>query len=213
MWEMIFPDMMDGFDAGWLISSLRNGTLTGVTDGSYNKTKDPRVCGAGWILMDIVSGQKLAGSFSESSDSAGLYRGKLLGLYAINVILMALTKAGAITNSPAITIWCDNQGAISKASGEQRWIRSGMSCADILRTLRLVKDELPLLTTYRHVRAHMDDTLTWDQMNLETQLNCQCDALAKSAVARGIEIIWQNHGRTRALSRKSTQPSSLETKK
>ena len=41
MWEMIFPDMMDGFDGGWLISSLRNGTLRGVTDGSYSKTKDP----------------------------------------------------------------------------------------------------------------------------------------------------------------------------
>lgn len=187
MWEMIYPDMQDGFEAGWLISSLRNGTLMGVTDGSYNKSKDPRVCGAGWILMDIPSGQRLAGSFSESSNSAGSYRGELLGLYAINIILLALTKAGSITNTPEITIWCDNQGAISKASGEQRRIRSGMSCSDILRSLKSVGIELPLLTTYRHVKAHMDDTLTWDQMNLETQLNCQCDALAKSAVARAIE--------------------------
>ena len=82
-----------------------------------------QLCGAGWILMDISSGQTLAGSFSESSDSAGSYHGELLGLYAINVILMALTKAGSITNSPEITIWCDNQGAISKALGEQRRIR------------------------------------------------------------------------------------------
>jgi len=67
-----------------------------------------------------------------------------------------------------------------------RRIRSGMSCADILRALRNINDKLPLLTSYRHVRAHMDNSLTWDQMTTEMRLNCQCDTLAKSAVERAI---------------------------
>lgn len=96
MWEMIYPDLQAGFDVNWLIIALQNGSLTGVTDGSYNKAQNPSICGAGWILMDINSGQRLAGAFTESSNSAGSYRGELLGLYALNVILMALTEIGGI---------------------------------------------------------------------------------------------------------------------
>jgi hypothetical protein len=32
----------------------------------------------------------------------------------------------------------------------------------------------------------MDNKLTWEQMNLETQLNCHCNTLAKSVIARAI---------------------------
>ncbi len=42
MWEMIYPDMGDGFDVNWLITSLNNGTLMGVTDGSYDRQRDAR---------------------------------------------------------------------------------------------------------------------------------------------------------------------------
>ncbi len=52
MCDMIFPDLQAGFDVTWLISALTNGTLTGVTDGSYNRACNPNICGAEWILMD-----------------------------------------------------------------------------------------------------------------------------------------------------------------
>ena len=67
MWEMIFPDVGLGFDVNWMISALRAGTLVGVTDGSYNRQKQPHVCTAGWIIMDITTGSILAGSFSVRS--------------------------------------------------------------------------------------------------------------------------------------------------
>ncbi len=205
MWEMIYPDLQAGFDVNWLIEALTNGTLTGVTEGSYNRASNHSICGAGWILMDINSGQRLAGAFTESSDSVGSYRRELLGLYALNVILLALTKIGSITNTPEITIWCDNEGVVSNAAEGNRRIRSGMSCANILRSLRNINDKLPLLTSYRHVKAHMDNSLTWDQMLLEMRLNCQCDALAKTSVEQAIlRNIEGTHYTTEMLPREHT---------
>ena len=88
MWEMIYPDLQAGFDVNWLIAALTNRMLMGVTDGSYNRARNPSTCGAGWILMDINSGQRLAGAFTESSDLAGSYCGELLGLYALNHVIL-----------------------------------------------------------------------------------------------------------------------------
>ena len=187
MWEMIYPDCKDGFDVQWLLQTLRADNLVGVTDGSYDRNRDTYVCGAGWILMDATTGQRLAGSFSEYSSSAGSYRGELLGLCAINVILLALTKSGGITNRHRVRIWCDNKGAINRATNGGRRIRSGLSCADILRVLRTVRLDLPLDISYCHVKAHMDDYMEWGELTLENQLNCQCDFLAKAAVTRAID--------------------------
>ena len=187
MWEMIFPDVGLGFDATWMISALRAGTLVGVTDGSYNRQKHPHVCAAGWIIMDITTGSRLVGSFSEYSTSASSYRGELLGLCAINVILLALSTTGNITNRPPITVWCDNKGAINRASDSSRRIKCGRPCADILRTLRAIRAELPLATTFCHVKSHMNDTLSWEQLTLEQQLNCDCDTLAKASVTKALE--------------------------
>lgn len=151
------------------------------------------VCGAGWILMDKTTGERLAGSFSsEYSSSAGSYRGELLGLSAINAMLLALSKVGEITNRPQVTIWCDNKGAVNRASDNSRRIKSGCSCADILWVLRTIRMELPLAATFIHVASHMDDKLTWEQLSLEQQLNCQCDSLAKAS------ILWHLSGRRSA---------------
>ena len=187
MWEMIFPDVGLGFDVSWMASALRAGTLVAVTDGSYDRQRSPKVCAAGWIIMDITTGSRLAGSFSEYSSSASSYRGELLGLCAINIILLAISKTGNITNRQPITFWCDNKGAINRASDKSRRIKCGRPCADILRILRSIRSELPLLATYCHVKLHMDDKLGWEQLSLEQQLNCNCDTLAKAAVSRAID--------------------------
>ena len=187
MWEMIFPDVGLGFDVSWMLSALRAGTLVAVADGSYDRQRNPNICAAGWIIMDMATGSRLAGSFSEYSTSASSYRGELLGLCAINVILLALTKTGNITNKPPITVWCDNKGAINRASDCSRRIKCGRPCADILRTLRSIRQDLPLNATFCHVKSHMDNMLSWEQLSLEQQLNCDCDVLAKASVTRALD--------------------------
>ena len=45
---------------------------------------------------------------------------------------------------------------------------------------------------YDHVKGHMDRYLLWHQLTLEQQLNCVCDGLAKTAVARCIRLGFQH---------------------
>ena len=143
-------------------------------DGSYDRKRSPHVCAAGWIIMDTATGSRLAGSFSEYSSSASSYRGELLGLCAINVILLALTIVGNIDNKPRVSIWCDNKGAVNRASDQSRRIKCGRPCADILRLLRSIRQELPLSASYTHVKAHMDDKLSWEQLTLNGNHLCGC---------------------------------------
>ena len=153
--------------------------------------------------MDTATGSRLAGSFSEYSSDASSYRGELLGLCAINVILLALSSVGNIDNKPPVTVWCDNKGAVNRASDQSRRIRCGRPCADILRLLRSIRHELPLSTSFLHVKAHMDDRLRWEQLSLEQQLNCHCDSLAKTAISRSLEHDYSHTSRGQLLPKES----------
>ncbi len=86
MWEYIKEG---GVDMLWLRDALINGTLIGVTDGSFNRHKAKSCSGSGWILVCTASKRTLRGSFYEISAAAGLYCGKLLGLVALHTLILA----------------------------------------------------------------------------------------------------------------------------
>ena len=71
MWEMIYLDIDHSFDVTWMIEVLRAGNLVGASDGSYDRSRNAFVCGAGWILMDKTTGERLAGLFLYLSLSEG----------------------------------------------------------------------------------------------------------------------------------------------
>ena len=76
--EWFWRDLRTPNGTGWIADAMIKGTLTCVTDGSYMQNLSPEVCGAGWIILDTVTGKRVAGSMAEWSNSAGSYRGKLL---------------------------------------------------------------------------------------------------------------------------------------
>jgi hypothetical protein len=47
MWQYVKEGEVD---VVWIHTALVNGTLIGVTDGSYDKIKASMVSGAGWVL-------------------------------------------------------------------------------------------------------------------------------------------------------------------
>ena len=179
MWSNI---VNEGRDLQWVVAALQNGTGVFVTDGSYNRTVAPLVSGAGWLLYCTESKHKLYGSFYERSPRAGSYRGELLGLLAIHVLVGALE---AYFNIPTRggKICCDNQGALSKSAEMRRRIPVGAAEADIKRAFRNVKTGLKATFHYEWVESHQDRYQLWSQLPLEQQLNCICDSLAKAAVS------------------------------
>ena len=85
MWAKVINE---GSNLDWLVNALNNGTVISVTDGSYKKDIAPDVSGAGWVIYCEQSKLKLTGSFYERSPDAGSYRGELMGLTALHLIIL-----------------------------------------------------------------------------------------------------------------------------
>ncbi|EJK54586.1 hypothetical protein THAOC_25770, partial [Thalassiosira oceanica] len=90
--DWMWNDLRMDSDPAWVADSLRKGTIVCVTDGSYNRTIDPGVCSAGWIIMCRETKKRVIGTVLERSEAAGSYRGELLGMLAIRLFLLAVEQ-------------------------------------------------------------------------------------------------------------------------
>jgi hypothetical protein len=82
----------DGGREAWLQDSIANGSLVAVTDGSYIWEIYPNLCLAVFILECSKRQGRIVGTFSEGLLVANTYRGELLGLMAIHLILLSVNK-------------------------------------------------------------------------------------------------------------------------
>ena len=178
MWDGVEDPQQD---LQWLVDGINNGSLIGVTDGSYARKAAPTVSGAGWLICCTSAKKMLRANFFEFSPSASSYRGELLGLVAQHTFLLALCIFYEIPTVKA-KICCDNISALKQSSWRRRRIKNGASQADLLRAIRTLKLNQILKLSYKHVDSHQDRHKLWWQLTLEEQLNCVCDKLAKAAV-------------------------------
>jgi hypothetical protein len=168
-------------DMSWIASALYDGSAIMVTDGSYNRTLAPRISGAGWVLVSTNSLKMVYGAFYEVSSAASSYRGELLGLTAIHH-LVAFVLEFYTTPTARGSIHCDNKGALHQAATNRKRVRPKTKHSDLIRNLRHIKATHKFEVCYLHVKAHLDDHLSWDQLSVVQQLNVHCDLLAKQAV-------------------------------
>ena len=75
------------------------------------------------------------------SPHAGSYRGELLGLLAIHILMAALEECFHLDGHTA-KICCDNQGGLFKSSELRRRIPTGASQADIKRVPSNIKNRI-----------------------------------------------------------------------
>ena len=76
----------------WIKGAIESCSLICVADGSYIKETMLELCSAAFILECTEGPGRIVGSFPESSKVANAYRGELLGLMAIHLILLAANK-------------------------------------------------------------------------------------------------------------------------
>jgi len=93
MWEAVEEENQD---LRWLVEGIRIGTEVAVADGSYDRKTAPDVSGAGLVLCCTNAEKMLRVSFFERSRSASSYRGELLGLVAIHLLLLARYPSRAL---------------------------------------------------------------------------------------------------------------------
>ncbi len=195
MWEYIKEKECD---TEWLKDALINGSLIGVTDGSYDRHKAKFCSGLGWILICVASKRTLRGSFYEVSAVAGAYCGELLGLVALHTLILAPAN---YYNVQIVSgkICCDNISALNQASKTQKRVRSGIKHSDLQRAIRTYKCKVTMALKYKHVRAHQDNLKPLSMLTLVEQLNVICDELAKGAVLRYLSDITQEGRGTQLL--------------
>ncbi len=115
MWEGVEDNQPTKHELAWIVEGVRNRTLSWVTDESYNRKIAEKISGVGWVIFCTKTGKRLAGWFWEKLESADSYRAEMLGLCALHLLARALSEYYKISNW-AITICCDNKGALDCSS-------------------------------------------------------------------------------------------------
>jgi hypothetical protein len=76
----------------WIAHAIRDGSLVAVTDGSYIKQIYPNLYSAAFILECWQGSGRIIGSFKKVTKAANAYRGELLGLMAIHLLLVSVNR-------------------------------------------------------------------------------------------------------------------------
>jgi hypothetical protein len=109
MWENIQWVRYDN----WIAEAIGNGSCIAVADGSNMKALYPQIHSAAFVLECSNGRGRLWGSLPEASRSACSYRGELVGLMVIHMILLAINEVNTdFTGSVHIDLDC--LGALDK---------------------------------------------------------------------------------------------------
>jgi hypothetical protein len=159
-------------DDNWIAQSIRQGTCIAVTDGSYMRTLYPDIHSAAFVLECSKKTGRIWGSFAEPSRCACSYRGELVGLMAIHLILLAANEV-----NPGLTghvkIFSDCLGALDKVKNlPPARIPTGSAHSDVLKNILVNCSAISFDRYYSHVSAHQDDHADFTSLSCEAQLNC-----------------------------------------
>jgi hypothetical protein len=163
----------------WIHLSINKGTLVAVTDGSYMRELYPHLCSAAFVLECGKGRGRITGSFSEGSAVANAYRGELLGLMAIHLLLLSVNKIHPQLKG-MVEIVSDCLGALNRVAYLPPYrIPARCRHSVILKMILLNCRDLSFNTHYSHVKAHQDEQKSFQNLSRKAQLNCICNNAAK----------------------------------
>jgi len=103
-------------DMNWIAESISANECIAVTDGSFIREVRTDVCSAAFFFESADKNCKLVGAFPERSETANAYRGELLGLMAIHLILLAINQVNPDLRGN-IVIYSDCEKALGSVEG------------------------------------------------------------------------------------------------
>jgi hypothetical protein len=169
----------------WIAQAITAGSLVVVTDGLYIRQLYPHLCLAAFVLECSYGRGQLVGSFKEASKAANAYRGELLGLMAIHLILVSINRVHKSLSGSAKVV-SDCLGALQRVTYLPPYqIPSRCKHLDIFKNILVNCRDLTFSINYSHVKVHQDDTTPFKKLSRSLQLNCICDHLAKQRLSDG----------------------------
>jgi hypothetical protein len=174
----------------WLKHTILEGLLVAVTDGSYIRELFPNLCSAAFVLECSKGHGRVYGLFSEALLVANTYRGEMLGLMAIHLILLSVNTI-SLQLLGSVKVMSDCLGALKRVMYLPPY-RIPLRCrhSDILKTILVHCRRLTFTMYYSHVKAHQDNKDSFSKLSRKAHLNCICDHAAKVQIAAdGIEVV------------------------
>ena len=170
----------------WLAKAIKDGTCIRVTDGSYMRELRKDICSAAFFFESTDRECKLVGSFAEVADDANAYRGELLGLMALYLILLAVNTVHPALDG-LVTLHSDCLGALSRvATLPPGRVPAACQHADVLKCILNACSQLTFCRKYEHVEAHQDDDTAFHLLSRASQLNCAVDTGVKQELVTAI---------------------------
>jgi hypothetical protein len=100
-------------DTLWIAEAIADNSLLTITDGSYMKELHPSLDSVAFLFKCTKGWGRLMGSFVKQTRDACSYRGELVGLMSIHLILLAVNKCDPDLPG-SIQIFSDCLGALNK---------------------------------------------------------------------------------------------------
>ena len=167
----------------WLAEALTNNSAQLVCDGSYQPNLTTTRGSAAWTIECQTTKKRAMGMTATTTDTANAYRSELTGLYAALALVLAVSQLHQI-KSGSLQAGCDNEQAVFLSSVIDTKVPTSKSHSDVLRSIRLVCLEMPIDITFHHIKGHQDDTIMYDNLDRPSQLNVDCDLVAKAGLRR-----------------------------
>jgi len=144
-------------DGTWVREAIRDNSLVAVTNGSYMKDLFPNMNLCAFIFECTKKRGRMTGAFPEQTAEAGSYRGELIGLLTIHIILHSINKtAPDLTGS--VHIYSDCLGALNKVQNlPPHCIPSKCMHLNILKSIMIHCSSLSFTRIFSHVSAHQDN--------------------------------------------------------
>ncbi len=135
------------------------------------------------LVLECSKGQgRLWCSFPEQSSMLCSYRGELVGLMAIHLLLLAINKVTP-TLTGLVHIYSDCLGVLDKVKNlPPSQIPTIWSHSDVLQNILTNCKNLFFDRLYSHVKAHQDDMEEYKNLSCPSQLNCTMDYHAKAVL-------------------------------
>ena len=136
-----------------------------------------------YFIFEFTNGTgKLIGLFPETTVSANPYRGELLGLMSIHLILRVVNEISPALGRLVIII-SDCLCAIGRVEHlPPHCIPSRCKHLDILKNILVSCRNLTFQRVFEHVDAHQDEWGAYKSLTRPEQLNCLMDGKAKQEI-------------------------------
>jgi hypothetical protein len=158
-------------DNSWLVEAIAEESCIAVTNGLYMANLYLHIHSAALVIECTRGRGRVWCSFPEQAINAGSYWGKLAGLMAIHLLLLATNKVHPGLRG-SVTIYSDCMSGLNKVQHlPPYWIPLRCQHSDILKNILINCVNLSFARHYQHVKAHQEVGTEYHLLSRESQLN------------------------------------------